>query len=205
MLAKLARIAVAAAAATITLSAAEGTAAAAFKAVCESPVGGACTATRSSGIIECACKGDTFETTNEEIKSADDDELLDACWVAFSMFCTERTPETAQCSEPDHGDCEVSAEGWADCTCSAIGTVREEDLSDVKDLSGEALEDACYEQMDRLCIPPASPATAPIPMTPASFGEPAAGSTCSIGTEGGAAWALLVLPAIAFVRRRRRA
>ena len=202
MLSTLARLAVAAAAATITLVPAD--AGAAYKAICESPLGGACTATRSSGIIECACKGDVFETTNEDLSSANDEELLDACWVAFSMFCTERTPETAKCSEPDHGECEVSAEGWADCTCDAIGTVREEDLSELEDLTGEALDDACYEQMDRLCIPPASPAMAPIPTTPASFGEPSSGSSCSVGEGGGAAWALLVLPAIGWLRRRRR-
>ncbi|MEM6993492.1 MAG: hypothetical protein AAF721_23460 [Myxococcota bacterium] len=210
MLARIAQIAVAAAAVTITVSSADmSEARAAFKAVCEHPQGGTCVATRATGSIACSCRGEQHEIDNEDIKSGSDDELMDACWAAFSEVCIEKSEEVATCDEPDRGTCEVGGAdgGFANCECEAAGEQTEDGLSDLEDLTGEDLEEACYEQLDRLCVPRTAAATAPPPAPgePVGLGNSGGGSTlsCSVAPRGALPWSLLLLPLFGLARRRR--
>lgn len=211
MFARIAQIAVAATAVTISISSVDlGEAKAAFKAVCEHPQGGTCVATRATGSIACSCRGEQHEIDNEDIKSGSDDALMDACWAAFSEVCIDRSDEVATCDEPDRGACEVGGAdgGFADCECEATGEQVEDGLADLEDLTGEDLEEACYEQLDRLCLPRTAAATAPPPAAPGEpvgFGDTDSGSTlgCSVSPHGALPWSVLLLPILGFARRRR--
>ena len=140
---------------------------AARKAVCEDPAHGVCVATKDTGIIKCACNdGRELEVENPEIVDDSEDELLDACWVAYSQTCAPWAPEWTACEEPDLGSCEVTGDkgGQARCDCDDGTSLEDEDLFQLEDLSADELEDACYEQLDTMCgAPPPAPAMQPPP------------------------------------------
>ena len=196
---------------TITIStlAAPSLALAARKAVCEHPNGGVCVATKDTGRIKCSCESGEHELEDDDIVNADEQELMDACWDAWSEVCAPWVGETVTCEEPDVGSCELAQEaegGVVSCDCAELGEVSDR-ITDVEDLDTDALEDECYTQLDDLCgPPPASAAMAPPPPgPPATFGDSGGGSSlsCSVGSApGGSALALLLLT-LGIVRRRR--
>jgi len=203
MLAHIAQIAATASATVLFVLSTASTAQAAYKAECNHPSGGYCTVVRASGDVTCGCGGETYEGHDDTVSSADDQQLLDACWDAYSLYCTDRTDEVTSCEEPDLGACEVSGAdgGTADCDCAANGVVSEHDVDALTDLSGEDLEDECYAQLDRMCEPP-PPSVMAAPAEPIS--EPGGATTgCSVSASSPAPLSLLMLlPVLAWRRRR---
>lgn len=196
---------------TITIStlAAPSLAHAARKAVCEHPNGGVCVATKDTGRIKCSCESGEHELENDEIVDADEQELMDACWDAWSEVCAPWVGETVTCDEPDVGSCELAQEaegGVVTCDCNELGEISDR-ITGVEDLDVEELEDACFVQLDDLCgPPPASPAMAPPPAgSPATFGDSGGGSSlsCAVGTAPQGGVLALLLLALGVGRRRR--
>ncbi|MCX4243373.1 MYXO-CTERM sorting domain-containing protein [Paraliomyxa miuraensis] len=194
-------------AATIIVSVllAPGTALAARQAVCEHPEGSFCRATRDTGRIECFCLDGEHELRNDELQAVDDSELMRACWDAWTMSCAP-WKITAECDDPQLGSCEVNAEGLAICDCLA-GSEEEEHVDALVGLGEEALEESCYEQIERICeVPQAAPVAGPAPVAPpVSDVEPAAAS-CSVDPQGAgstALWMVVLAAGVGVVRRRR--
>ena len=187
----------------ITGLAAPSSALAAREAVCNHPEGSRCTATLSTGRILCECLDGQYELHDPELPMADESGLMDACWEAWSQTCAPWTAESVECEEPDVGACEVTADdgGEVECTC-ADGSEVEESLASLEGQDEDALEDSCYEQLDRLCEPPEAEPEPESATTP--FGSPAESSvSCAVDPSRRAPWLLLPLLGLGWARRRR--
>lgn len=182
---------------------------AARKAVCDHPEGSSCTATRDTGRIVCDCLDGEHELRNDELQAVDDSELMRACWDAWTMSCAP-WKITAECDDPQLGSCEVNAEGTAICDCLASSEV-EEEVDELKGLEEEALEESCYEQIERICEPLApTPVMGPAPSPAPTVEGGEAAVSCSVDPSG-AAWGkgrglglLVLLAGVGAMRRRRR-
>ncbi len=190
--------------ATITVSAVilPTPAHAARQAVCQHPDGSQCTAKKDSGRIECQCLDGDVELTDQDITGANEDELMDACWDAWSQVCAPWTPEVT-CEEPSLGSCTVSADdgGRAYCDCAATGEV-EEELSSLDGLDEDELTDECHVQLERICMPP-DPIMGPPPPVMDDFEDAPPAASCSIDPAGGTPWVLMMLVGFGVTRRRR--
>ena len=193
--------------ATIIVSAliVPGTALAAREAVCEHPDGSYCTATRDTGRIDCFCADGEHELRNDALPSVDDSELMRACWDAWTMSCAP-WKITAECDDPQLGNCEVNAEGLAVCDCLAGGE-EEEQVDELVGMDEDALEESCYEQIERICqVPEPTPVAGPAPTaSPVSDADPAAAS-CSVDPRGAAPtglWMVMLAVGVGAARRRR--
>ena len=173
---------------------------AARQAVCEHPEGSYCTAKKDTGRITCQCLDGEHELQDPELPMSSDDELMDACWEAWSQTCGSWGKQEAECEEPDLGGCEVNDEGEVLCTC-ADGSEEEDLVSTLEGLDADALEDSCYEQLDRLCAPP-EPEPVMAPEAPVQSSAPT--TTCAVEPHGRAPWLLLPPLALGIARRRRR-
>lgn len=177
--------------------------ASALTAKCEHPDGSYCSIKQDTGRINCQCHDGEHELRDEDAAGAGQDDLMDACWDAWAETCGPPSPTWVSCEEPDVGDCRVSPDdgGVAKCSCGGE-KVEEEGISELVDLDDEALEDACYEQLDRLCEPEPEPVMGPPPPVDGFGGsEPAA--SCSVDSSGRTPWMLLVLVGFGWARRRR--
>ncbi|MEX1365072.1 MAG: hypothetical protein AB1Z98_18225 [Nannocystaceae bacterium] len=175
---------------------------AARQAVCEHPEGSVCTAKRDTGRIVCQCLDGEYETRDPELSMADDDGLMDACWEAWRNSCAPWTAAEASCDEPDVGECDVDDEGEVACSCDNGDELDEVDEA-LEGLDAEALEDACPEQLERLCGPSPAPSMGP-PAEVAPEAEPDA--SCSVDPRGrtGSAWWLGLLLVAGGGRKKAR-
>lgn len=181
-----------------------GPANAARQAICEHPEGSRCVAINDTGRIECSCLDGEYEQRNPDITGADDAALMDACWDAWTVSCAPWKLWTS-CEAPDRGACDITGAGGGQATCDCISgeTIDDDGLEQLQGLGADALDDACHEQLDRLCAPPPPPAAAPaMPMEITDEPEAAA---CSVAPRGQASGlTALLLAALALGRRRRR-
>lgn len=194
------------AAITIGGALAPSVAQAARKAICEHPVDGVCTAVKDTGRITCQCANGEHELMNPDIMAANEQELLAACWDAWAEVCAP-WDEPVSCEEPDIGRCELDGDD-TECACDQLGDVSDDPVDGYGDLDAEGRDDACLEQLDRLCgTVAASPAMAPPPATePATFGNSGNDSSvsCHVDPRGGSGWALALLGLLGLARRIRR-
>ena len=178
---------------------------AARQAICEHPEGSVCVAKKDTGRIQCQCLDGEVEL-RRELGGANEQELMDACWDAWTDSCAPWADRVV-CEEPSRGKCEVTPNGggMASCFCDVEGELERTELSELVDLDDDALEQACYAQIDDLCSA-AAPEPMPAPATPtATSPEPTSAASCSVTASPPAPWLMVVLFGLGAIARRRGA
>ncbi|MEM7159489.1 MAG: MYXO-CTERM sorting domain-containing protein [Myxococcota bacterium] len=179
---------------------------AARQAICEHPEGSACVAKKDTGRVQCQCLDGEVEVRRPELTGANEEELMDACWEAWTDSCAPWS-DRVTCEEPSRGKCEVTPNGggMASCFCDVEGEVERTDLAALTDLDDDALEQACYVQIDDLCSA-AAPEPTPAPPAPtATAPEPTPAASCSVTASAPAPWLWVALFGFGAIVRRRNA
>jgi hypothetical protein len=174
---------------------------------CESPSDGYCLAVDSTKLVSCVCNGETTEVDRDDLREADNQQMMDICWEVWSDVCSAWSEEPATCDEPGLGTCEVDGRdgGFASCACEDGRTIDHPAYDTVGGLAGDALLAECWSTLETSCAP-VPPPLPPAAMSPVIEASPNASSGCSVGGRAsgrGASWMLLF--SIAWMRRRRRA
>lgn len=203
MTSKIAAIGALVATGALMMMAAPDRAHAARQAICEHPEGSRCTATNDTGRIQCQCLDAEHEIKDPTIPGSSEEELLDACWEAWTLSCAPWKLATS-CDEADRGSCEVSAAdgGTVQCACEHGDIVEHTGVEALDGLEQDKLEGACEEQIVQQC-PPRPPAPAEPPATDETFGEPAQ-VQCAVAPRARPPWLLGLLLVAWGARRRRR-
>lgn len=178
------------------------TANAARQAVCEHPEGSYCVAKNDTGRIECQCLDGEYEVREPSITGSTEDELLDACWEAWTANCAPWKLSTS-CDQSGLGSCEISAaDSTVACACEHGSIVELEGVDSLEGLGSAQLEGACEEQIELQC--PAAPPAANDDSPSNPFYEDTAEATaCSFDPNARTPWLLGLLLAAGAIRRRR--
>ncbi|MEM7157057.1 MAG: hypothetical protein AAF799_29665 [Myxococcota bacterium] len=198
---KLASIATLASTGALLLLGSPGTASAARQAVCEHPEGSVCVAKNDTGRIECQCLDGDYEVREPSITGSTEEELLEACWEAWTASCAPWKLE-ASCDESGLGSCEVSADGTVACACEHGSIVELEEVDAVQGLGSTDLPGACEEQIELQC-PAGPPPTNEEPDSAPFYEDTAKAGACAFDPDAPTPWLLGLLLAAGAIRRRR--
>lgn len=170
---------------------------------CEHPTDGYCLAVDSTKLVSCVCHGETTEVDRDDLRMADNQQMMDICWEVWSDVCSAWSEAPVTCDEPGLGTCEIDGRdgGSASCACEDGRMVDEPEYDVIGGLAGEALEAECPDTLATLCTPPPPPPPVTPVQAPVADPEPRAQSCAVItGRDLDVTWSLLLL--VAAWRRR---